>query len=532
MGAFLIALMTRDDLRSADAVLALSSYVSYLLALLRSSHSPARVVTMRVSQRDRNTMLPVRRRLQRDPSLTAILFLLCICNGFLVASAFSPTPLAFRSRSTDTVTASSTCSRSSKTPVAAVSPSSFVELTDPETGCQVLLLGCFHGSNNSASDVLHLVDTDTDVVVLELCATRFADLRRDYLATSCPSSSLKRKSDEASKRRQRPWILRYSSMVLRTSKTKGFGAGFAAALLGGVSGVQTSLSGLVPGLEFTTAFVAAAEMNADIVLADQVVDETLNKIGNLPATSLGMWRDLLQTRNWHDTFGQEAAALQTAVLGNDEFRPQQVSLPAFLTRSQAALQEMVRSTLPSFLLLQTFVASANTAAERLVLNPVVAAASAFATDSASATASLPPAQDLVLQQADMLTSAASATANSASLGLAVFNVAILVMTYLSVALPGARVVIRERDERLTAGIQQACRLAVQEKGTTNSTPPKVVAVLGLLHVNGVAQRILSSWAPPEGTRIEGLLESDVAPLISSAELLAEPSLVLGNATSS
>jgi hypothetical protein len=43
MGAFLIALMTRDDLRSADAVLALSSYVSYLLALLRSSHSPARV---------------------------------------------------------------------------------------------------------------------------------------------------------------------------------------------------------------------------------------------------------------------------------------------------------------------------------------------------------------------------------------------------------------------------------------------------------------------------------------------------------
>ncbi len=93
------------------------------------------------------------------------------------------------------------------------------------------------------------------------------------------------------------------------------GAGLAFAVLGGVSGLQTSLSGLVPGLEFTTALQAATAVNADIALADQVVEETLNNIGNLPATSFNMWRDFIRTQNWHDTLGKEAAALQTVGAG-------------------------------------------------------------------------------------------------------------------------------------------------------------------------------------------------------------------------
>jgi hypothetical protein len=147
------------------------------------------------------------------------------------------------------------------------------------------------------------------------------------------------------KPKKRPWILRYFSTVVDTGRASGIGAGLAFAVLGGVSGLQASLSGLVPGLEFTTALQAATAVNADIVLADQVVEETLNNIGNLPATSLSMWRDLLQTRNWHETFGREAAALQTAIAGNAEFQPHQLTLPAFLTRSRVSLEEGLRSTL-------------------------------------------------------------------------------------------------------------------------------------------------------------------------------------------
>jgi biopolymer transport protein ExbD len=152
------------------------------------------------------------------------------------------------------------------------------------------------------------------------------------------------------------------------------------------------------------------------------------------------------------------------------------------------------------LLLQLFVASANTAAERLVLNPAVATA-AFAADSVSV--SLPP----------------DATTPE-NLALAAFNFAILAIGYISVALPAARVVLRERDDQLTAGIQQACRLAVQQNG--NNSTPKVVAVLGLLHVNGVAQRILSSATPQAGAM----------PRISSKEILGERPLVQGDGISS
>jgi hypothetical protein len=354
------------------------------------------------------------------------------------------------------------------------------------------------------------------------------------------------------KKPKRPWILRYASTVASTARERGIGAGLAFAVLGGVSGLQTSLSGLIPGLEFTTALQAATQVHADIVLADQVVEDTLNNIGNLPATSVRMWRDLLQTGSWHDTFGKEAAALQTAIAGNSKFQPHQLTLPAFLTRSKVSLEEGIRSTVvrshcvvwkgddfrflqvnavlllchressltlvcllslcqqPPFLLLQLFAASANTVAEQVV-NPAVATA-AFAADVA-VSASLPVTADPTTPE---------------SLALNVFNFAVLAIGYISVALPAARVVLRERDDQLTAGIQQACRLAVQSKGKgrlgiNSSTPPKVVAVLGLLHVNGVAQRILSAAATPQ---------TGAMPRITSREILGERSLVQGDGASS
>ena len=58
-----------------------------------------------------------------------------------------------------------------------------VEFTDPATGCEVVLVGCFHGSQSSARDVQDvLTRKTTHVVVLELCANRFSDLRRDFVA--------------------------------------------------------------------------------------------------------------------------------------------------------------------------------------------------------------------------------------------------------------------------------------------------------------------------------------------------------------
>ena len=162
-----------------------------------------------------------------------------------------------------------------------------VEFTDPKTGCHVVLLGCFHGTASSSRDVQQVVTPETDYVALELCATRFSDLRQDIQkqqeesAGSLPSSKVEQQ-------KRRPWAVAYIEMISKTVQKRGLPTGVAAAVLAGFSGLQTAISGFTPGLEFTTAVDCSIENDCDIILADQVVDETLRRIGTLPQISWEM----------------------------------------------------------------------------------------------------------------------------------------------------------------------------------------------------------------------------------------------------
>jgi len=101
-------------------------------------------------------------------------------------------------------------------------------------------------------------------------------------------------------------------MVTKTMQSRGWLTGVDAAVLGGVSRIQTALSGFDPGLEFITAIEYVMEQNrtgsggvrpdtsnntrsgkrsCDLVLADQSVDETLRRVGSLPSESWKMWLD-------------------------------------------------------------------------------------------------------------------------------------------------------------------------------------------------------------------------------------------------
>ena len=55
--------------------------------------------------------------------------------------------------------------------------------------------------------------------------------------------------------------------------------------------------------------------------------------------------------------------------------------------------------------------------------------------------------------------------------------------YLLLTMPLVKVVLTDRDDILADGIRKACQRA--------GSGGRVVAVLGLLHVNGIADRILS-----------------------------------------
>ena len=418
-----------------------------------------------------------------------------------------------------------------------LAPGSSLELIDPETGCQVILVGCFHGSQSSSDDVRKCLEDHstttaaaTNVVVLELCASRFADMRRDMDREGLTTST-------SNRRRRRPWLVRFGHMIRKTVETRGLSTGMAAALLGGVSGMQTSLSGLEPGLEFRTAVSYVQSLSSsskeqeqrrddsttttttkaqvhtqacDIILADQNVDETLDKVGQLGAISVEMWNTLWQ-QGWDASFGREARALTRAVLGTTSSSSSSLNLWGFCTRSPAAIRDMVRLLLPPALLLQAMVMGIDAVMSSSMwmtttMSPESFDAAAVVTTTTAAAAAMtavpvedPSGLELVL--------------------VLVANALILGLGYMSVALPAVRVILRERDDRLTEGIREACRLAASTNHHHDSTlpPGRVVAVLGLLHVNGIAERLLRETAAP--------FENHTTPLADDGDDDSEETLV-------
>lgn len=332
---------------------------------------------------------------------------------------------------------------------------SYVELIEPETGCQVVLLGCLHGSSSSADDVRYLLSNKTDVVVLELCASRMTDLRRE--AEDVPVQ-------------QKSSFGRYVNMVTKTNEKSGMATASAAAVLGGVSVLQTALSGFDPGLEFSTAIKIADEKKCDLLLADRTVDETLQRMGKLPSTSLDMLQSLIKERNWEETLGKDAQVLRGAVFGNDNMdAAQQVKMGSVLFRNKAAVEDLARMSVPPILL--TLLISNFVTDGLAYLFPEQAAVDPFALVT-----------DVAMSSQEVLAMVAGATIS------VLFQVLTLVAGYTILALPAVRVILSERDSYLTRGVQEACRLQTP----SGEQPERVVAVLGLLHVNGVAKQLLEN----------------------------------------
>jgi hypothetical protein len=80
-------------------------------------------------------------------------------------------------------------------------------------------------------------------------------------------------------------------------------------------------------------------------------------------------------------------------------------------------------------------------------------------------------------------------ADLTSMAIVASHVLVCVAGCLTVlVLPATRIVLRERDDLLAEWIRAACRHCMSISSSA-SGDGRVVAVLGLLHVNGVAQRL-------------------------------------------
>ncbi|KAG7369312.1 TraB family protein [Nitzschia inconspicua] len=363
--------------------------------------------------------------------------------------------------------------------------SAVIEFIDPKTKAEVVLVGVFHGTKSSAQDVRTVMTASpTDVLVLELCASRFVDLQRQKENRSDESKEPKKNNNKNSK----SWAERYTKMIVQTIQQRGLATGLAAALLSGFSGLQSSMSGFTPGLEFTTALELCSDNNdkspslidttTAIVLADQDVDETLRKLGDLPgsASEVFLWERLEDGQRqrrclssiWNECL-LHATTVQQAIFGDSRNSPgiPQVHLPSALLRNKSAVSDLVRLALPSMMLMTFF-------------SQTMAFAAMSATDN------MEYGSNSMIVAGQWLDWPLTVTSNmdmsfQELIGHSIASAAIIGSGTLA-SIPVVKTILTERDEILATGIQEACQRA--GKGG------RVVAVLGLLHVNGVAKRML------------------------------------------
>lgn len=389
--------------------------------------------------------------------------------------SFSPMPI--------TTTTTPTATRSATTQLSFASVErSCIELIDPETGCEVVLVGCFHGSPSSAKDVEREVQTaQTDVVALELCAARFSGLRKTMALKKEESDN----KDNVNNDPETPRVFRFVQVVGDTIQRRGLSTGVATGILGGVSGLQTALSGFTPGLEFTTAVESAQNQqreDCDIILADQSVDETVEKVGQLPRVVRSMWKEIQSTSNIADNlddtqWGKMAIALRIALAGDPEVGSNyQVKVGSVVTRNQAVVMEMARLMVPPVVITQLALTLINRALFPEAMNTIA--------ENGWEAWWVSTIWDPLLHF-DPLAAMADATPHVLILSVVLFT------AYAFLAVPVTQVILSERDDQLTRGIQAACRIA-SVKQTKNGNGGRVVAILGLLHVNGVAKRLLQS----------------------------------------
>jgi hypothetical protein len=420
----------------------------------------------------------------------------------------------------------------------------------------VLQLEHWVASNNTKNSTYTQTSDDenyanhpgVDAIVLELCATRFQDLVRSM------SKSLSQQQQESSNtEEQREYDLQllqpgkqwttYPTLLKRTVERRGLSSGIAATVLGGFSAFQgvflnngnngrrgrgnqervlndhDELEGA--GLEFQIAIQYAqqksqqssssssANSNAvDLVLADREVTETLQRLGQLPKVS---W-NLLTGPNAMDEIQTEIINFRTALWGDNGNGTDHLGTqnnPAFVNVGNVILRnaDAVRDLL------------------QLAIVPLLVASVTLLTLASTGLGlglGFQPSSWMVLS--DLSSTLSSTDLQSLAVSIteeAIMDVIVLGLSFVVLALPVTKVILTERDVQLAKGVQDACQLVFarqrrkqdglldqsenpvqcsQDTSDENSgsissggSPSVVVAVLGLLHVNGVSKLLLESF---------------------------------------
>ncbi|KAJ1459477.1 hypothetical protein M885DRAFT_613633 [Pelagophyceae sp. CCMP2097] len=308
-----------------------------------------------------------------------------------------------------------------------------------------LICGVLHGAPSSIADVDRaLFELAPRAVVVELCDARWKSLTENAQRADATTTDEGEDASAAGPPRRLNPLARVAKGSLSAFRQGGPGAGVGALVLGTLYAV-VQLVGFAPGEEFLRPLKYADLNEIDVVLGDRPVVDTLAQVSDLSGVTL-------------ETTLSGCSALAFAALGGGEGS---ISIFGAVLGDARLRSDMARLTTAVAALATVFVVGVEVSLPALL-------------------PALPTA----------------AGDGQVALGFDVLDVFLGLGGLVLFGRIGA-VVIDARDEVLAASILSARTLAAQDADGAS-----VVAIVGALHVNGVAQRLRSeSWRASQATSI-------------------------------
>jgi hypothetical protein len=330
---------------------------------------------------------------------------------------------------------------------------------DLETGATVLLVGCVHGSQKSAQDVADVMKAaggHPDALVLELCPQRLTWLMKSIREEDNEAS--RSASDLGATAAFKGMSSRWPSLRKLMVKFGGVGPALVAYALSAVYNIQR-LTGTDPGVEFKTAL-------RSICLKDST-GSCLLVCGDAPATDTirSLFAAFLPQRallSLPSALWSTAETLVASTKGG-------VNIPFVLFEGAGArLRELGRVFIPiSGIFYLIGLVGASGAAqlhEGLVVTGAAAGRHAWS---------------------DILSSLLALLGTSLQVYLFIASFAFI------------QVLISERDAVLAKSIQKAASELANIRNTSTGRASVIVAVVGLMHVNGVLRHLRLSCGDAE-----------------------------------
>lgn len=322
--------------------------------------------------------------------------------------------------------------------------SAYITVPNHLETARVLVVGCVHGSSVSADDARYVMgEAEPDVLVLELCPGRLATLQKNMT----PRSPI---TEERPKKKQT-----FSSLKANFG---GFGPALMALILNGMYDLQR-VNGVTPGVEFQAALEGAEVLSEkpEIVCGDAEAKDTVRALATAFAKPLS-------------SLYRIPAALRFLAWQLARPPPGGVSVAAALTAGAGArIREFATVFVP---LVTGFYMSAALAGVVVggVRDTVAVKSSAFGGVLAG----------------DAIVAAGSLAQDAAALFLCLTS-----LTFMYV-------LVDERDRILAESIRKAVADAAAR---SSERPPVVVAVVGLLHVNGILRYLNNDCLKTKKSRI-------------------------------